>query len=302
MGIEGLLLGIIVLLLVWQGLLRQQLKSVTKQLAQYRQGKGSTSIKMMLIGRELETLTQAINEHLTYAEHLKSSQRKSQLEIRRMIASIAHDLRTPLTSIIGYLQVLREHEMTPERRMDYLETTYRRAKDLEAMLGDFFALSVIESPEYQMSFEKINIGNLLCDVLAEYYDRFQQKGLAPCLQIPDREVYVIGDRPAIRRVLENLVTNMIRHTTGIVGVTLEDSGEEVTLRFFNACATMKKEETEKLFDRFYTRDESRGLGGGSTGLGLAIVKELMERMGAEVHSEVIADRLYMICKWSNNLC
>lgn len=294
---ELVLIGIIVLLLIKLGLIKQELRHMREQLQDYSRLNKRKKIDINLIDKDIENLAQSINEHITRSTQLQIKQCRSEDELKRMIANISHDLRTPLTSIIGYLQVLRSNEISEKRKTDYLETTYRRAKDLQRLIADFFTLSLVESPDYQINLEYVNLGNILCEVLASYYDSFIEKKVVPLIELPDEPIRIIGDTIALKRVLENLMTNITKYTTGEVLIRLTTDEYEVILTLINKAENLTTKDVDNMFERFYIADTSRGLNGGSTGLGLAIVKELMIKMQGNITSYIKEEQLYIECRW-----
>lgn len=294
---EWILVGCVAVLLIRLALTKKAIRNITKQLKENHHHKGMKKLKISLTDKDIENLAECINNQVDSAEQTRVNQSLLEDERKRMIASISHDLRTPLTSIIGYIQVLRNNELSEQRQRDYLETAYRRAKDLQVLISDFFTLSLVESPEYQMNLEYLNIGNILCEVLANCYDRLIEKEITPKISIPSETVRIIADMNALKRIFENLVSNMIKHTTGEVEINLYTEEGRVKLLLVNSANGLTSKDVGHMFERFYTADASRGLNGGNTGLGLAIVKELMIRMDGSITSYLQEDYLYIVCSW-----
>lgn len=294
---EWILVGCIAILLSRLVLTKKAIRNITKQLKENHHHKGIRKLKINLTDKDIEDLAECMNNQIDLAEQTRINQTLLEDERKRMIASISHDLRTPLTSIIGYIQVLRGNELSEQRQRDYLETTYRRAKDLQILIADFFTLSLVESPEYQMNLEYLNIGNILCEVLANYYDRLIEKEITPKINIPSESIRIIGDANGLKRIFENLVSNMIKHTTGEVEINLYTEEGKVKLLLVNSANGLTLKDVEHMFERFYTADTSRGLNGGNTGLGLAIVRELMIRMNGSITSCLQEGLLYIECSW-----
>ncbi|MGL6174066.1 MAG: sensor histidine kinase [Cellulosilyticaceae bacterium] len=294
---EWVLIAIISILLIKLMGVKKAIRDMTKQLKANHHQQALTKLKMSLIDQDVENLAECINNQIELAEQTRIKGQLAENERKRMIASISHDLRTPLTSIIGYIQVMRSNELSEQRKIDYLETTHRRAKDLQVLISDFFTLSLVESPEYQMNLQYLNIGNILCEVLANTYDRLIEKQITPQIDLPSESIRIIADEHALKRVFENLISNIIKHTTGEVIIKLYEEDKQVKLLLINQANGLIDKDVEHMFERFYTADASRGLNGGNTGLGLAIVKELMTKMGGTITSELKEEQLYIECVW-----
>src|SRR5699024_7342145 len=135
-----------------------------------------------------------------------------QHEQQQAIANMSHDLRTPLTSILGYIQLAEAKDASDDEKKELLMIAKNRSKRLEAVVKDVFELSVIESVDYHLKFERINIRNIALDVLMSFYDRFNENNMEPIIQMPEHDVVIISDDSAVTRVIENLVSNAINHS------------------------------------------------------------------------------------------
>lgn len=294
---EWVLLGIISILLIKLVVIKKAIRDVIKQLKANHQQQTPKKLKISLMDKTIEDLAECINNQMELAEQTRIKGQLVENERKRMIASISHDLRTPLTSIIGYIQVMKSNKLSEQRKMDYLETTHRRAKDLQVLISDFFTLSLVESPEYQMNLQYLNVSNILCEVLANTYDRLVEKQITPQIEVPSESIRIIADENALKRIFENLMSNMIKHTAGEVMIKLYVEERQVKLLLVNQANGLTPKDVEHMFERFYTADASRGLNGSNTGLGLAIVKELMTKMGGRITSHLREGNLYIECVW-----
>ncbi len=205
---------------------------------------------------------------------------------------MSHDLRTPLTSIMGYIQLLNNPSLTQEEREGYLEIIEKRSHILRRLLNDFYELSLIDSIDYKMTLEKVNISRILEEVVLGKYTEFSDKGLEPVINIVD-DVTITCDYKALERIIENLLSNMIRYAHTRAEISLEKANNLVILTVRNDSAYKLDEDMDKLFDRFYKGDKSRGSHG--TGLGLSIVKGLIERMNGQVSAKINHNLLSITC-------
>ena len=199
------------------------------------------------------------------------------LELRRQIANVSHDLRTPLTSILGYLQLLEGDGLSPERKAEYLAVIEGRARTLQTFIAAFYDLSRIEGGELPLEREQVDLRRALSDQLAASYGQIEEAGLDMEVELADGLPPVWADSGAVARIFSNLLTNALRHGKDALSVRLYRAGNVIVSAFSNRAEGLTAEDAAHVFERFYTADKMRT--GQSTGLGLAIVKALAERMG-----------------------
>lgn len=293
--------GIIILLILTIFLftrlfsLKKEIKHLSKQLKLYNSRKTGKKIDMSLFDQDIENLGQEINRLIDL--HVKENREKIRFENeqKQAIANISHDLRTPLTSIMGYIQMAESDEATDEEKTEYLLIAKKRAKRLETLLHEFFELSVIESSDYDLKTERINLRNLTIDVLMSFYDRFNQNNIEPTFDIPENDMFILSDRSAVTRVIENLISNAITHSDGNLLIRLEEKDSLARLTVKNDAHSLTQQEVDRIFDRFYMADQSRS--GKSTGLGLSIVKSLMDKMNGRIIVNFEEGQLSIACEW-----
>lgn len=279
--------------------LKKEIKNITQQLQNYNRRQTNKKIDMALLDKDLENLGLEMNQliDLYSAENRKRISFESEQKIA--IANISHDLRTPLTSIMGYIQMAEKDDITEDERKELLSIAHKRAKRLQTLLKDFFELSIIESTDHELKSERINLKNLTVEVLMSFYDRFQEKKMEPTIIIPEKDIFMLADESASTRVIENVFSNAINHSDGNIMISLEDADGLAKLIVKNDAHSLTEHETTRLFDRFYKADQSRS--GKSTGLGLSIVKSFMEKMGGRITGELKDGKLSIICEWRTEL-
>ncbi|AUM94684.1 TPA: HAMP domain-containing histidine kinase [Clostridium botulinum] len=289
----------LILLLSYVFFMKREIKNITVQLNEYNNLKSLKNIDVTLFDKEIENLAYSINKHIDINIQSQIKQKRLEEEIRRSIANVSHDLRTPLTSIIGYIQMIKKGNLSKERQIEYIDIAERRAKDLQNLLSDFFELSVIESPDYYIELEEININNILCEAMASFYNSFIYKNISPKIDLPKENIMVIGNEAAIKRVLENLMINIVKHSKEDVYISLKKENDKAVVTTINKCDNITEGDIELIFNRFYKKDTARTNKNGSTGLGLSISKSLMEKMNGEIYAEVHKDLLHIFCKWDS---
>ncbi len=294
------LLILAILLVVYQTIrllsLKSEMKKLGRQLHDYNSQITNKKIDMALLDQHFEKVGMEINR--LFDKYVKANRERirTEDELKQMIANMSHDLRTPLTSIIGYIQMAESEAISEEERKQYISIAKKRANRLESLLHDFFELSVIESAEYQLNMERVNLKNVIVDVLMTFYDRFQAKRLEPVMNIPDWDVFIMADKSAVTRVIENLIANASKYATNnSIVISMEEKKSGVRFCIQNEAHHLTEKDVKLLFERFYIADQSRT--GKSTGLGLSIVRSLMEKMDGRVAGELNDGQLRIICEW-----
>jgi signal transduction histidine kinase len=260
--------------------LKRQLRNITAQLNKRTNENTAKKITVALIDRDLSQLAAAINRNLDFQKKLRIDMRRSELKLKDSIASLSHDLRTPLTSILGYLQLSLEPGCPSGKRRDYLETADDKAHTLKSMIGSLYELSALDIRETPLQAEKIDLNLLLGDVLAGQYEAFQRLGITLKLNLSGHPVWISGDPVACTRVIQNLLNNSLRYAKQNVEIRLQEEGDYVFFSICNPAPNLKDEDIKHLFERFYTADKSRS--GKGSGLGLYIVKTLLEKMNGKI--------------------
>jgi len=278
--------------------LKREVKKIGKQLQNYVNQRSNKKIDMSLLDQDMENLGMQINQLIDL--HIKEKRERIlfENELKQTIANMSHDLRTPLTSILGYIQMADSNEITDIERKEFIEIAKKRAKRLEILLNEFYELSVIESADYELKFERFNMKNVTIDVLMSFFDQFNDKNMDPMMTMPESDVFITADRSAVISVLENLISNAINHSSGNVVVCLEEEDLLIRLAVKNDAPDLTEKDVELLFDRFYMADKSRS--DKSTGLGLSIVKSLMIKMNGDVTGRLDHGQLSIICEWKTS--
>lgn len=256
--------------------LKRQLRNITAQLNELTSENTEKKVTVALIDKDLTKLVAAINRNLDFQKKLRIDVRKNDLQLKASIANLSHDLRTPLTSILGYLQLSATAQCQEDKQREYLKIVNDKANALKVMINRLYELSVLDIQEAPLKKEKIDLNLLLGDILAGQYELFQKLGIALTVNLPNSPVFVTGDRIACTRIIQNLLSNAIRYAKENVVIELTQSAPYALLSICNPAPNLKQEDVKHLFERFYTADKSRNSGG--SGLGLYIVKTLLKKM------------------------
>ncbi|SDE58564.1 Histidine kinase-, DNA gyrase B-, and HSP90-like ATPase [Fontibacillus panacisegetis] len=290
-----ILFAAVALLLVRLLMLRRELVRITEQLYRYNERATGKKIDVALFDQKLEALAGQINRQSNLFVESEVQRKRVEKEFRQAVANISHDIRTPLTSIFGYIQLLEAESITPEEKLEYVAIVKNRTRRLQALLNDFFELSVVESLDYPLQNEKLGMTVLLSEILVGFYDSFNEINITPDIRLPEENVSVYADESAVRRVVENLLVNTVKHTTGHVEISFKRQRETADLTIVNDAKELAGSDVNLLFDRFYTTDRTRS--SQASGLGLSIAKSLMDKMGGTLTAELDGEKLLMTCRW-----
>ena len=230
--------------------------------------------------KDFEKLLFEINQYLEDTQIDKLKYIKREEEIRKEIENISHDLRTPLTSIRGYLELIDDETITSKEKKDYVRIVEKRAKVLQNLIQDFYDLSRIENNDYNLNIEIIDINKELREQILVFYNDFEKKNIEVNVKLETNPIVVNLDEGAIKRVFNNLIQNAIKYSKSSFYISINNKDGEVIIEFKNDVRDINKDELSLLFNRFYMKDESRG--SGSSGLGLTISKLLVESMNGKI--------------------
>lgn len=208
------------------------------------------------------------------------------MELKNAVTNISHDLRTPLTAICGYLELL-EQEENLEAVQRYIEIIKDRVDILTQLSEELFRYSVIISTKDSLTMEPVIINTVLEESVAAFYTALTEKSIVPKIQMPDAKVTRTLDRSALSRVLSNLLGNALKYSDGDLKIVLSKNGE---ISFSNRASGLDEIQVGRLFERFYTVEAARK----STGLGLAIAKTLVEQMNGTISASYENGRLNIL--------
>lgn len=258
-------------------LLRHGIKGLRRDLAERRGQDTNTLLSLPCRDRELRRLASALNQELRALRQERLRYQQGDKELKEAVVNISHDLRTPLTAISGYLQLLQGQDLPPDTRR-YLEQIGGRAQAMERLTEELFRYSVVVSEE-NLAREPVDLRRAVEEALLSFYGALEGRGIEPQVRLPEEKVERLLDPAAVNRVLGNILTNALKYSAGDLEVTLEESGR---LTFSNSAPRLDPVAAGRLFDRFYTVEAARN----STGLGLSIAKELTQRMGGSIGAEL----------------
>lgn len=263
-------------------LLLYSLKEINKELMESCEDLTQNQMLHLPVpGREAKALINTINGLLSGILRERQSYEKRERQFQQEIENISHDLRTPLTVILGYLKLIKEYG--PENGKDFkafLEIIGRKAETMEKLVTQFYDFSRLNAPGMRLLVQQVDAGRCLRECLAGNYELLQKSGLTVDINIPGKPLWAVGEIMALERIFYNLIQNAGRYAGKYLEISAVSEEGDIVIRFVNDAPDLSLEDMEHLFDRFYTQDPSRSKGG--TGLGLTVARLLAKKMGASL--------------------
>lgn len=264
-------------LLAYLLVLRHSLREAAEELDEKLRTDTNTLISISSGDRAVQSLVTHINRQLQALRRERLRLHSGNAELTAAVTNISHDLRTPLTALCGYLDLLEQEPQT-EAAARYLAVIRERTDAMRALTEELFRYSVLTATADELHTEPVCLNDVLEQSLAGFYGTLSARGITPSVQLPEEKVIRPLDAAALRRVFDNILSNAAKYSDGDLAVVLAPDGE---VTFSNRASALSRVEAARLFDRFYTVDSARG----STGLGLSIAKLLIEKL----HGTISAD-------------
>lgn len=295
---ENLLLTVIVILAliiivlaakVW--FLRRSAKEISEAFRDRLAADTNTLIDISSRDARMRQLASEINSQLRLLRKERHRYQQGDLELKEAVTNISHDLRTPLTAISGYLDLL-EGESKSEKAASYLVQIRSRTQELNSLTEELFRYSIVTSAR-ELKPQRLDLVRALEESLLSFYGVMQERGIQPEIQLPETPVWRQLDPEAVSRVFSNIIGNGLKYSQGDLTVTMSPSG---AITFANRAENLDAVTVGRLFDRFYTVEANRS----STGLGLSIARALTERMGGTITAEYAGGRLSIRVEFGDN--
>jgi len=256
--------------------LKRELRQLRRQLDEIIKTDTNARLTTATSDKDVAALAASVNTMLERNRRTLFEKNSAEAALKRAVTNISHDLRTPLTSALGYLQMLETAELDDVTRARYVETVKGRLEVLSVLMNNLFEFARLIEGDAEPDIRPINICNILRDTLSESYTELEAKGFTLDVEIPDKPETRLCDEDGLRRVIQNLIKNAHTHGRDRLIVKVDDGA----IKIANKAEGLEELDTGRIFERFYTTDTSRT--SKNTGLGLAIAKELTERMGGNI--------------------
>ncbi|MDE6595212.1 MAG: HAMP domain-containing histidine kinase [Oscillospiraceae bacterium] len=290
-GICFLLAIAVIVLLIKIYLMKKSAGEIAEKLSEKLSADTNTLIDISSGDRDMRDLAENLNVQLKQLREERRRFQHGDTELKEAVTNISHDLRTPLTAVFGYLDLL-EREEKSDTVKQYLGQIRGRTEAMKQLTEELFRYSIVASSK-PLTYEKLCINSVLEESLAEFYGAIVQQGITPEIEITEARVERILDKTALKRIFGNIIGNAVKYSGGDFFVTLAEDG---TATFSNTAEGLDSVTVGKLFDRFYTVETA----GNSTGLGLSIAKLLAEQMGGMITAEYIENRVVITLNFSEN--
>ncbi|MEY8425158.1 HAMP domain-containing sensor histidine kinase [Lachnospiraceae bacterium 38-14] len=279
----GILIAIIIALLVKIHILQKSVKEIEIAFADRLVTDTNVLIDISSGDKNVRRLANTINGQLRKLRTERRRFQQGDLELKNAVTNISHDLRTPLTALSGYLELLEQEEKS-ESINRYIEIIKDRVDILTQLSEELFKYSVIISTKDNITKEQVIINTVLEESIAAFYTVLTERNIVPEIQVSETKVVRMLDRSALSRVFSNLISNVIKYSDGDLKIVLSENGE---IAFSNMASGLDEIQVGRLFDRFYTVEAARK----STGLGLTISKTLVEQMKGTISAIYENNRL-----------
>lgn len=281
--IIGILAGIIILqsIIMWK--YQRQVKDICRQLAFLMKHDSN-----MLIHREfglggIGMLSDRLNDLLELRRKEKQYYQEKETLIADTYTNLSHDIRTPLTSLDGYFQLMEACENVEEQRR-YLNIIHERIHSLNEMLEELFMFTKLKNESYRLELTSCCINRILKETVFSYYDDWVRREIQPDIQITEEQLYIDGNKQGLSRIIQNVIKNGLDHGEKKIRIVLKREQNRAVLRISNQVIASEHIDIEHVFDRFYKADAARSKT--STGLGLSIAREFVRRMNGEIGAKI----------------
>ena len=255
--------------------IKKEMRRITNDMRSNIDGR---NINVDFIDKDLQNMILELNSLYENIMEIKAEGKEEENKMRESISMISHDMRTPLTSIIGYLQIASKTEDRAEMTVN-IDIALERARYLNKLVNDFFELSLIESGQVDIEAVRVNLCEVICEEILAESPEIDRKGLEPSFEQSEQNIYVFAVKKKLVRIIQNLISNAVKYSEKKLDFVIDPEEEgNVKLRIITDPGS--KIDTDRIFDRFVKGDAARSTGG--AGLGLYICKGFAEKMGGDI--------------------
>ena len=263
-----------------------KLRAISDKLKEIIEKDSDEQITVFTENKDLMELAAQINALLEKYLKIKADYRRSEITSKKMLSNISHDIKTPMTVILGYLEIMQLSE-TPSDEM--LKKVERKAQSVMELINQFFTLSKIESGDMDIELSRVDICEMCRESVLDFYELLSNKKFYVKVDMPETPIYIQGNKEALQRILFNLISNVIRYGADgkYLGISLQDDDRNVYVDVTDKGKGIDKAFADSIFDRLFTMEDSRNRNIQGNGLGLTIAKNLAQRLGGTITLESI---------------
>ena len=261
--------------------IQKQLKEISQKLEKIQDTDSDENIMMFTDEQALMELLVQINRLLENQRKMKVDYRRSQISAKKMLSNISHDIKTPMTVILGYLEIMR---INGDKEDEMLLKVEQKAKRVMELINQFFTLAKLEAGDMELEISRINICEVCRENILDFYELLKQKEFQVEVKIPEEAVFIMGNKEALHRILYNLISNVIRYGLDgrYLGLVLRSVKNDVYIDVIDKGKGIEKEFAGNVFERLFTMEDSRNRRIQGNGLGLTIAQTLAQQLGGEI--------------------
>lgn len=260
--------------------IQTKLKKISKKLSEILEKESDEKVMVFTDNKALISLSGQINRLLVKQQRIKADFKRQEISSKKMLSNISHDMKTPLTVILGYLEIMRLSNTEDET----LKKVEAKAKQVMELINQFFTLAKLEAGDTNIEATKVNINELCRENILDFYDIFLQKDFTVDIAIPEQDFFVWGNKDAIHRILFNLISNAVRYGSEgkYIGLSLREEQKFVYIDIIDKGQGIEKKFADSIFERLYTMEDSRNRKIQGSGLGLTIARNLARQLGGDI--------------------
>ena len=282
-GVLSVLILILICILISY---KRQVKDICRQLRFLQECDSNMLITTEMKKGHIGELAELLNTLLKERKKERADYQKKDQMIADIYTNLSHDIRTPLTSLDGYFQLLEETQEENDRKR-YIQIIQERIESLKEMLEELFTYTKLQNGTYELKLEPQNVGQILKETVFSYYDDWAEQEISPQFEITEEPVWIRGNKQALRRTIQNIIKNGLDHGNKEIRIQLSRNEKQMELVFQNKIEPGEQIDISRVFERFYKADKARSKS--STGLGLSIAKGFVEKMHGEIAAEIKED-------------
>lgn len=263
-----------------------KLRAISDKLKEIIEKDSDEQITVFTENKDLMELAAQINALLEKYLKTKADYRRSEITSKKMLSNISHDIKTPMTVILGYLEIMQLSETLSDEMLKKVE---RKAQSVMELINQFFTLSKIESGDMDIELYRVDICEICRESVLDFYELLSNKKLYVKVDMPETPIYIQGNKEALQRILFNLISNVIRYGADgkYLGISLRDDDRNVYVDVTDKGKGIDRAFADSIFDRLFTMEDSRNRNIQGNGLGLTIAKNLAQRLGGTITLESI---------------